>query len=104
MRNYMTVEAAREKIDRLASYVHLVESFEAVSLEDHVVEQYARLGSLQKVADKINDMNLAFVDAPIEVDDVREVLSSRGSSELHKLMRSFYLKRTRSNRRRSKRY
>lgn len=100
MKNYMTVEQAKKQIDIFASYVHLVESFEAEGLEDHIVKQYAYLGSMQKVADEINRMQLFFLEADIEVDDVRKVLNSQGKNELHKLMKTFYLKRTRSSRRR----
>lgn len=99
MKIFMTVDAAKNKISQLSSYVSLVESFEAETLEEHIIEQYARIGSMKKVVDKVNQMNIPSIKNPIEVDDVREVLTSRGKNELHKTIRTLYLRRIRSSRR-----
>ena len=88
MKNFITVSQAKERAHHLQTYIHLAETFEASSVEEHIIKQYAYLGSLSKVADKMKELNYE-----IEVDDVRNIIQSRSKSELHKIIRQGYMKR-----------
>lgn len=88
MRHFITVNQAKERAHRLQTYIYLAESFEPQSIEEHIIKQYAYLGSLAKVADKMKEMNY-----DIEVDDVRDAIQSRSKNELHKIIRAGFMKR-----------
>lgn len=94
MRNFKTIEEAKKIVYDLQSYINLAESFEPKNVEEHIIREYAYLGSLQKVSDRMKEMNYE-----IEVDDVRNAIQTRGKTDLHKIIRSGYMKRTRSSRR-----
>jgi len=44
-------------------------------------------------------MGFLLNDAPIEKEDVTAIIKSKGTHELHKILRTGYLKRTRASRR-----
>ncbi len=93
MQNFMTVAQAKLKIQELSRYVYLAETLEAKSLDDQMIKHYAHLGSLNKVVHKMNQLGYE-----IEVDDVRAALQQTSISELHKIIRVGYMKRTRAGR------
>lgn len=94
MQNFMTVEKAKERAHRLQTYIYLAETYKAKSTEEHIIQQYAYLGSLSKVANKMKEMSYE-----VEVDDVRNAIQSRSKSELHKIIRQGYMKRSRYSQR-----
>ncbi|MFC5602454.1 hypothetical protein [Sporosarcina koreensis] len=93
---YMTVDRAREEIQRLQRYVDLVESYEADTLEKFIIKKYALTGSLDKTLDLVHVFE--FGDH-IEKEDLVAVIRQRGKDELHKTVRSWYMQRTRAIRR-----
>lgn len=94
MQNFMTVDKAKERAHRLQTYIYLAETFKASSVEEQIIQQYAFLGSLSKVAEKMKELNYE-----VEVDDVRNAIQSRSKSELHKIIRQGYMKRSRCSKR-----
>jgi len=99
MRNLKTVDQAKEKIARLQIYVDLVENFQPKNLEEQILKEYAYLGSIVKVADKVNELGFLLNGSPIEKEDVSAIIRSKGTSDLHKVLRTGYMKKTRANRR-----
>lgn len=100
IKNFKTVDQAKKEIEGLLRYVYLAETFVPISLEDHILREYAYLGSIPKVVEKMNDEGFSKEGKPIESEDVRTVLNRRGEHELHKTIRTVYMKRTRPARRR----
>lgn len=94
MQNFITVSKAKERAHRLQTYIYLVETYQAKSMEEHIIQQYAYLGSLSKVADKMREMGYE-----VEIDDVRNAIQSRSKNELHKIIRKGYMKRSRYSKR-----
>lgn len=99
MRNLKTVDQAKEEIAKLQIYVNLVENFQPETLEEQILKEYAYLGSIVKVADKVNKMGFLLNGNPVEKEDVSAIIRSRGKNDLHKVLRTGYLKKTRVNRR-----
>lgn len=93
MKNFITVEQAKKQVHQLQTYIYLAESFEPKTVEDHIVREYAYLGSLPKVEERMKEMQY-----DVEVEDIRLVLRKQGKNDLHKLIRTGYMKRTRSAR------
>lgn len=94
MKNFITVEQAKERVHQLQNYIYLAETFEPVTQQDHIIKHYAYLGSLPKVVEEMKRMGYE-----VEVDDVREAIQKLGKHDLHKLIRAGYMKRTRPSRR-----
>lgn len=99
MKVLLTVEQAKTQIKRLQEYVDLAESLQPRTFEEHVIKEYAYLGSITKVACRLNEAGWLVDKNPVEVEDVRKVLRKRGINDLHKIIRSGYYKRTLPTRR-----
>lgn len=80
----MTLDRARTEIMRLQYYVDLIEMFEPINIEQEIVKEYAITNSIPKVCEKLN----------VSHENVVDVLTSRGKDELHKMVRSGYMKKT----------
>lgn len=89
----MTVAQAKQKIHELNRYVYLAETFEMNNIHDQIIKNYAHLGSLQSVADKMQEMGY-----DTEVEDVGATLRQTSKNDLHRIIRAGYMKRTRSGR------
>lgn len=104
MKNFKTVDQAKDKIQRLQHYVDLVEDFQPKNLEEHVLKEYAELGNIVKVTEKLNRLGFRLNDSEIETKDISTILRKRGANDLHKVLRTLYLKKTRASRRTSYNY
>lgn len=58
---YMTVDRAREEIDRLQQYVDLVESYEDDTLEKFIIKKYALTGNLEKTLDLVHSFGFGML-------------------------------------------
>jgi hypothetical protein len=85
----ITVERAKKEIERLQHYVDLVESYPVDSIEQEIVREYAITNSIKSVVSNLN----------LEREFVTNVIKTKNGDELHKLMRSGYMYKTRHNRR-----
>lgn len=83
MKNFLTVEQAKKNIKELQIYVNLAETSIPQCLKEKVIKEYAFLGSLQKVSHKLD----------IEVEIVRDILKEKSENQLHKIIRTGYMKR-----------
>lgn len=85
---FITLDRAKAEIKRLQDYVNLVETYRPSNLEGEIVKEYAMKSSIPEVSKKLN----------VSYEKVVEVISSKGKDELHKIVRSGYMKKIRSRR------
>lgn len=95
MKLLKTIEATKKEIKELQSYVFLVENYQATTLEEKILKEYALLGSINKVIDKIND---EYGHERIDGAFVTKLITSKPMDELHKRLKSNYLMKTRHTR------
>ena len=88
MSKLITVERAKQEIKRLQHYIDLVESYPGDTTENRVIKEYAKTNSIVKVTENLK----------LEREYVTSIIKSKGKDELHKLMRSGYMEKTKSNR------
>ncbi|MEH7086495.1 hypothetical protein V7139_27775 [Neobacillus drentensis] len=86
---FITLDRARKEITRLQYYVNLVEAYEPINLEQEIILEYAKTSSIPEVSKKLN----------VSYEKVVEVISSKGKDDLHKIMRSWYMYKTKPKRR-----
>lgn len=95
MKLLKTVEAAKREIEELQAFVLLVENYKASTLEERIVKEYALLGSINKVVEKINEeLGTDTIDKVF----VTKVITSKPQDELHRRLKSNYFLKTRHNR------
>lgn len=88
--NFITLEKAKIEIKKLQYYVDLVEAYQPNTLEEEIIKEYAMTSSIPQVSKKLS----------VSYEKVLEVISSKGKDELHKIVRSGYMKKTKFNRKR----
>ncbi|MFB3168470.1 hypothetical protein P5G62_015235 [Neobacillus sp. 179-C4.2 HS] len=86
--NFMTLDRAKKEIMRLQDYVDLVESYQPKSIDQEIVKEYALTSSINEVSKRLS----------VSYEKVVEVISSLGKDELHKMVRSAYMKKTKHSR------
>ncbi|MFB3164738.1 hypothetical protein ABLO26_25590 [Neobacillus sp. 179-J 1A1 HS] len=86
--NFMTFDKAKKEIQRLQHYVDLVEGYQPISLDQEIVKEYALTSSLKEVSKRLN----------VSYEKVADVISSLGKDELHKVVHSAYMKKTKHTR------
>lgn len=99
MRILKTVDQAKRKIEKLQMFVDLVEGYRPETIEQQILKEYAYLGSLVKVAEKVNTMGYLIEGRPYEGTDITNIIKGKGNDELHKYIRKGYLIKTRPSRR-----
>ncbi|WHY64667.1 hypothetical protein [Neobacillus sp. SuZ13] len=85
---FITLDRARKEIIRLQKYVNLVEAYKPINLEQEIILEYAKTSSIPEVSKNLN----------VSYEKVVEVISSKGKDELHKTMRSWYMYKTKNQR------
>lgn len=88
-----TVDKARKELEFLTHFLELVESYNPDTLEKKIILEYAHFDSGKKVFELLNKIGL--VD---EYEFVMNVIKSKPMDELHKIVRSDYMLRTRAAR------
>lgn len=83
----------------LQDFVDLAEALSPTRLEEFVVKESALVGSILKVAARLNQRGLSIDGKPLESDDISNIITSSPSNERHKIVRASYLKKTRHMRR-----
>ena len=88
----ITVSKAKEEIKRLQRFVELVESYEEDTIDKKIIKEYAYTNSIEKVHTKLN----------VDKEYINKVIRRLGKDELHKLIRTGYMQKTKHNRRKYK--
>jgi hypothetical protein len=94
----ISVEKAKEEIKRLRQYIDLVENYEANTLDKFIIKEYALTNSIDKTVKAVNAVGYAIYHKEVERDYVVSLLKKRGKDELHKLVRSAYMQKTKYTR------
>jgi hypothetical protein len=98
MTNLLSVEKAKEEILRLQHYIELVENYEPNTLDKFIIKEYAITNSIHKTIKAVNAVGYAIYHKEVERDYVVSLLKKRGKDELHKLVRSAYMQKTKYTR------
>jgi hypothetical protein len=91
MAKLITYQLAKNELKRLKHYVELVEGYQTSTLDKMIIKEYALLNSMPKVAEKLNYLG-------VTREKVATVLKSTPQDELHKIVKSGYMKKSRSSR------
>jgi L-fucose mutarotase/ribose pyranase (RbsD/FucU family) len=94
----ISVEKAREEIVRLQQYIDLVENYEADTLDKFIIKEYALTNSIDKTVKAVNVVGYAIYHKEVEREYVVSLLKKRGKDDLHKLVRSAYMEKTKYKR------
>jgi len=89
------VEAAKKEIKELQEFVFLVENYEVKTLEQKIFKEYAYTGSMAKVVENINNESGSEI---IDKVFVANLLLSKPQDNLHKILKTNYLLKTRPSR------
>jgi hypothetical protein len=82
----------------------LVESFQPETLEGQIIKEYAYIGSVEKVAARVNEMGYSNGSRPFEKEDISNIIKSKPTADLNKLIRKGYLKKSRHLRSKIEKY
>jgi hypothetical protein len=94
----ISVEKAKAEIARLQQYIELVETYETNTLDKLIIKEYALTNSIDKTVKAVNAAGYAIDHKEVERDYVVSLLKKRGKDELHKLVRSAYMQKTKYTR------
>lgn len=94
MAKLITVQKAKEEIQRLQTYVDLVESYNTDTVEKFIIKEYAQTNSITKVLEKLKERGIV-----IEKEVIVEAIKSQPKDELHRIIRKGYMLRTKHLRR-----
>jgi hypothetical protein len=91
----MNVDNAKGKIKRLQdqiadlqSFIEHAENYEADNFEQKVIKEYAFLGSVSKVLEKINtETRDNGLGKKFQLSDISRIIDSKPMDELHKYVR-----------------
>ena len=98
MTKLMTVQRAKDEIKRLQDYVNLVEAYEAETLEQMIIKEYAYTSSIVGVIHMLNGKGFTHNSEPIVRDYIVSVInSSKTTGELHRLVRLGYRAKIKPN-------
>lgn len=89
----ITVKKAKEEVERLQRYITLVESYKADTVEKQIIKNYACTNSMAKVVKVMTDEGYS-----VDHQYVSSVISGKPSDELHRIIRTGYMKRTKPSR------
>jgi len=95
----ITVEKAQKEVERLKNYLTLVEKYETDTMERWIIKQYAITNSIKQIVIRAREQGFTLNGKEIERNYITEVIKSKPKDELHKILKSGYLYKTRSNRR-----
>ena len=86
----LVVDKAKAEIEKLQHFVDLAESYEPITLEEMAIHQYAYLGSVKKVAEKLNGLGCNIEGRKVESSDISSIIKRRPKDELHSFIKKSY--------------
>lgn len=101
MNRLPTVSKAKEEIAQLQEFIWLAENHAEETLSQQIIKRYAYTGSIVKVVAELNAEREQEGLLPIEPDYVSEVIRSKPKDQLHRLVRTQYMKKTKHTRMKS---
>lgn len=85
----VNLKRAKKRIEELQRYVDLTESYTVNSFETAVIKEYAILGSVVKVAEKMNEKGFRMGERRVEPKDISAIVKSKPRDELHQIVRKY---------------
>ena len=98
----ISVPKAKNELKWLQSYIEMVESYEADSLDKWIIKEYAYTSSMKEVVNRANAKGFTINGGPVDRNFVHAVINSKPKDELHKILRSGYLLKVRSQKAKGK--
>ena len=92
MAKLITYKKAKEEIKRLQWYCDLVESYQTDTLEKIIIKEYCLTNSMPKIIENLNYLG-------VTRESVVSIINGKPQDELHKIVKSGYLYKTRPSRR-----
>ncbi|MFS0577318.1 hypothetical protein AB1K83_17010 [Sporosarcina sp. 179-K 3D1 HS] len=84
MKNLKTVDQAKKEIEILQGFVDLVESFQPKTLEEQIIKEYAYIGSIEKVAIKVNEMGYSNDGKAFEKEDISNIIKGKPTNDCNR--------------------
>jgi hypothetical protein len=97
LKKSITVSRATEEIQRLQAYVSLAEGYEANTLEKYIIKEYAFTNSVAEIVKRLERQGILLDGIPIERDYVIKVIKGKSSDPLHRMMKSWLVKKSKQN-------
>lgn len=98
MPSLITVRRAQEEIKRLQYYVDLAENYEAYTLEKFIIKEYAFTNSIEEITRILDRRGYTINGETIGREYVTAIINGKASDELHRILKSGYVKRTKHSR------
>lgn len=98
MNNLPTLSKAKKDVTYLQEFIFLVENYEESTLYQKIIRRYAITGSINQVVLELNAERE--MEGLLSIDRVYalEVITSKPKDQLHRLIRTKYMNKTRHNR------
>ena len=93
----LVVDKAKKEIEKLQHFVNLAESYQPITLEQMVIHQYAYLGSVKKVAEKLNELGCNIDGRKIKSIDISNIIKERPKDKLHSFIKKSYTVKVKSS-------
>jgi hypothetical protein len=93
----ITVQRATDEIKRLQHFVNLVESYDVITIEKWIINEYAYTNSIIEGVRRANSRNITNEGLPLDRGFVTAVIKGKPSDELDRLMQSGYKHRIKIN-------
>lgn len=100
MTNLPTLSKAKKDVAYLQEFIFLVENYEESTLYQQIIRRYAKTGSIKQVVLELNVEREMEGLLPIDRVYVLEAITSKPKDQLHRLIRTQYMNKTRHNRNR----
>lgn len=94
------VDLVKKEVNKLNEFIRLAEEYPERTLEERILKFYAYSGTLKATTRIINEENIKLKLPTVEDSYVREVIQSKPTDSLHKMLRSSYMLKTRNQRNR----
>lgn len=91
--NLITYEKAKEEMQHLQKYIHLIENYNITNIEGFIIKNYAITNSSSSVIKLFNSDRQELNCPNLSRDFIFEVIKSPPKDELHKIIRSAYIKK-----------
>ncbi|MBT2659383.1 hypothetical protein J7E81_30115 [Bacillus sp. ISL-18] len=98
MSNMITVRMAKEEIKRLQDYIDLAELYEANTLDKLIIKEYAYSNSIAEVVRVLDRRGIQLDDKPVDKEYVTSVIKGKTKDELHRILKTGYLRKTKHSR------
>ncbi|SDQ06697.1 hypothetical protein [Virgibacillus salinus] len=95
----ITLDKAIKEVERLKTYIELIEEYETDTLEKWVIKQYALTNSIKKIIEIAEVEGMTNSDLPLDRKYISGVINGKVMDELHRVLRQGYRQKIKPNKR-----